>query len=130
MYQERLYKACKQWVLEEAKEFSEPATLAEVWERAKTQRTFKNAVLREYDLELKYATEPAKMADRMLCYFVGRNYHTAEDVRHTLSDVYGLTLSYVASATIVIARDWDIANLRLILGKHPGGALYVKRITF
>lgn len=56
-----LYKACKQWVRDEAKCCAEPANLAQVWQRAVQQdqngRIFRKHVLHNYELELEYAAE-------------------------------------------------------------------------
>lgn len=58
---EVLYRACKQWAMDEAKSYAEPANLVQVWNRAVQQdvngRTFRRHVLHNYELELEYAAE-------------------------------------------------------------------------
>lgn len=46
-----LYAACKNWRSEEARSTAEPSTLAEVWERATKEDTFRRYVLRTYEVD-------------------------------------------------------------------------------
>lgn len=51
-----LYKACKQWAEDEAEIYAEPASMAQVWDRAVRQdvngQTFRKYVLRNYEIAL------------------------------------------------------------------------------
>lgn len=53
---EVLYKACKQWAKDEAESYTNPANLAQVWNRAVQQdsngRTFRKYVIHNYKTTL------------------------------------------------------------------------------
>lgn len=53
-----LYRACKQWAMDEAKCYAEPANLAQVWHRAVQQdvngRTFRKYILHNYETTLAW----------------------------------------------------------------------------
>lgn len=57
----KLYEACKCWRDGEVEQFTEPATLAEIWSKATKEdkmgnaATFRKYVLHNYEVELLYA---------------------------------------------------------------------------
>ena len=104
-----LYKAVKHQV--ETGYEDHGYNLAELWAKVNevsTAGTFwRRTCLRDYRDYLKQVTDLAEEVDKFRCYFRGRTYENAADLRFTLSTKLGYDMSYVESANVVHAIDWE-----------------------